>query len=354
YFFVAKKITDMEQSEAMDFLDTLCEKIHTEKHANILIFITHHTKEKPIIDRICSNLRNIFKDGKEATLNKENVEFLNEMAGEIPRIVIDQSKDVERERIEALRSQDKIDRRNPINDEDEVLYEKDSYQNEDDEDDYNEDIQSLNKDLIDVNRSYKAVEILGQIIRNRKGSLPIPQLEYLGSEAYSVGFRFLDFYYSITRQMKDEIISEVHRLISDKRNWSTEKITKEARLFYWTYSYMMSLNVIRKIAFSVGHKDLMPYYATLSDKFGSEISKLVEISIQLEFTKTIPKNNILAIWPSIKDNMMTRRLLQEIVITHLHMHYTKHEDKAWIAEKLSIPVKDQVTLQQRNAIKDIN
>jgi hypothetical protein len=121
-------------------------------------------------------------------------------------------------------------------------------------------------------------------------------------------------------------------------------------VFYWTYSYMMSLNVIRKISYSIGHKDLTSYYEKLSEHFGTEISKLVEISIKLEFTKKIPKDEIIKIWPHLKDNLMTRRLLQEIVITHLHMHYTNHEDKAWIASKLSIPIKEQINLQKNSAL----
>lgn len=335
YFFTAKKITELASDESVIIIDRLCDKIHTEKNANILIFITHHTKDKNIIERITLNLSNIFKEHEKATLGQNDVDFLNKMACEIPQIVIDKTKDVEQERLAALKERESSER---------DIYDAHL---EDEE----EDVESINKDLLDVNRSYKAVEVLGQIIRNRKGSIPIPQLEKLGRETYAIGFRFLGFYYSITKELKDEIIAEVHRLISEKKNWTTDKIAKEASLFYWTYSYVMSLNVIKKIAYSVGHKDLTAYYTSLSGYFGSEISKLVEITIQLEFTKKINRNDIESIWLLVKDNMMTRRLLQEIIITHLHMHYTNHEDKAWIAQKLSIPIKDQVSMQKRNALK---
>lgn len=340
YFFIAKKITEMNLQDSLITIDELCSKIHTEKCANILIFITHHTRDSSIINRISDTLSNIFKNHDEATLGRSDVEFLNQMACQIPKIVMDKSKDVEDERKNHLLQKDKIERSR--------VKTLNSFHEEEDEE---EDIEAINKDLLDVNRSYKALEVLGQIIRNRKGSIPIPQLEVLGYQTYSIGFRFLDFYFSITRELKDEIIAEVHRLIAEKKTWTNEKIAKEASLFYWTYSYIMSLNVIKKIAHSVGHKDLMQYYSKISDRFGSEISKLVEITIQLEFTKKINRPDIDAIWYKVKDNLMTRRLLQEILITHLHMHYTNHEDKAWIAEKISIPVKSQVALQNRNSFK---
>lgn len=125
------------------------------------------------------------------------------MACEIPQIVIDKTKDVEQERLTALKEKESSER--------------DIYDAHLEDEDEEEDVESINKDLLDVNRSYKAVEVLGQIIRNRKGSIPIPQLEKLGRETYAIGFRFLGFYYSITKELKDEIIAEVHRLISEKK-----------------------------------------------------------------------------------------------------------------------------------------
>ncbi|HHQ4053871.1 TPA: hypothetical protein ACSP0P_004761, partial [Citrobacter freundii] len=111
----------------------------------------------------------IFKEHEKATLGQNDVDFLNKMACEIPQIVIDKTKDVEQERLAALKERESSER---------DIYDAHL---EDEE----EDVESINKDLLDVNRSYKAVEVLGQIIRNRKGSIPIPQLEKLGRETYA-------------------------------------------------------------------------------------------------------------------------------------------------------------------------
>lgn len=335
YFFVAKKISELETVE--EEIDRLCDLIHTEKHANILIFITHHTKDKKIIERIVSRLSTIFIGRNPAKLNKDEVIFLNEVAELIPQMVLDNTKDVEDERKKIIEREDAQEKEQYISD---------SYSDDEEE----EDVDAINGDLIDVNRSYKAVEILGQIIRNRKGSMTKDQLDTLGSEAFSVGLRFLDYYFSITRTLKDELIEEIHRLIEKKRNWSKERITKEAKLYYWHFSYMMSLNVIRKIALSVGHKDLVDFYHNVSDKMNSEVSQIIDINIELEFRKTIPKEKIAKLWEQLKDNLITRRLLQEILIQHLHLHYVKHDDKHWISSTLEIPTKDQNSIQRKRHV----
>ena len=339
YFFVAKKISELED-RILDFIDELCNKIHSEKHANILIFVTHHTKDKNIIERITYNLSGIYSGRKPARLDNDDVNFLNDFASKIESLVIDNNKDIEVERDIKLRKIDESER------------ELECYLEEQDEEDISS-IDELEKDIIDVNRSAKAVEILGQIIRNRKGSLTKPQLELLSMEAVNIGFRFLDFYFTTIKSMEREIINEIQNIISKNKGWSNERISKEARFYFWAFSYYMSFSVIRKLSCSIGHKDLMPLYETVSNTIGSEISKLVEISIELEFTKVMPKSKISTLWDSVKDNLLPRRLLQEILINHLHLHYVSHEDKNWIATKLSIPIKEQLFMQKKKQLKQL-
>ncbi|WP_061013524.1 hypothetical protein [Photobacterium leiognathi] len=336
YFFVAKKITDAEQEELINQVDILCDKLHSEKHANILIFITHHTKSKDVITSIVSRVSKIFETYKPAKLDINEMKFLNKFANKISeytaKVVIDNNKDIDEEREKKLEKEDKQEKEISL-----------LANNEEDED---ISFDEMNQDLLDVNRSYRALEILGQIIRNRKGSLHKKQLDQLGLEAYGVGLRFLKYYLNITQNLENEIIDEIHRLIETKRNWSKERIEKEAKFFYWTFSYMMSLNVVKKIGFCVGHKDLVSFYETISQKMNSEVADLIEIQIEIEFGKIIPKEKIEKLWKKMENNLITRRLLQEILVRHLHLNYVNHKDKQWISHTLSIPIKDQQRFQQ--------
>lgn len=221
YFFVAKRITDCE--DLLEHVDSLCDKLHSEKHANILIFITHHTNNKSVIKGIVKKVANIFPNEKPAKLNVTEVSFLNSFADKIDKIVaIKKSIDVNKERKDSLEEKDRQEK--------EDLLENVNH------DDNEESVEEVNRDLLDVNRSYRALEILGQIIRNRKGSLQIQDLDHLGIEAYSVGLRYLNYYLGLTQSMQGEIIEEIQRLITTKKSWSTERISQEARFFYWADS----------------------------------------------------------------------------------------------------------------------
>ncbi|WP_421279828.1 TIR domain-containing protein [Aeromonas taiwanensis] len=336
YFFVAKSITDNEA--LLEQVDYLCEKLHSEKHANILIFITHHTNNKTVIKSIVKKVAEIFPNVQPAKLNTEEVSFLNSFADKIDKlVVIKKSIDVNKERKESLEQKDLQEKEALL----EII-----------DDDEEESVEEVNRDLLDVNRSYRALEILGQIIRNRKGSLQIQDLDQLGIEAYNVGLRFLNYYLGLTQSMQSEIIEEIQRLITTKKSWSTERISQEARFYYWTFSYMMSLQVVRKTAFSIGHKDLMPFYEKMSTSLRSEVANLIEIQIELEFTKKIPKGKISNLWERLGDNILTRRLLQEIVVRHLHLNYVDYNEKQWLSHKIKLAVEDQELYQTK--VKRIN
>ncbi|MCW4443587.1 toll/interleukin-1 receptor domain-containing protein [Vibrio splendidus] len=333
YFFIAKSLAENEN--ILEHVEDLCERIHSEKHANILIFVTHHTKQRAVIDAIIERVSNIFASQKAATLDSDELEFLSEFTSKIPEMVIDNRKDVEEERKKILEEKDEIEKES-------LLAEQFEGKENDDED-----IELVNQELLDVNRSYRALEILGQIIRNRKGSLPKPLLNKLGHEAYTVGLRFLGYYLGVTQELKEEIVEEIHRLISTKRSWDDKRITQEARFYYWTFVYSMSLNVIRKTALSVGHKDLQGFYEEIANTIDTEVAKLIEIQIDIEFTKKIPKKKLETLWENLGDNIVTRRLLQDILVRHLHLNYVDHTDKNWISTNLDIPLLEQQRLQQK-------
>ncbi|WP_158089185.1 hypothetical protein, partial [Vibrio crassostreae] len=84
----------------------------------------------------------------------DELEFLSEFTSKIPKMVIDNRKDVEEERKKILDEKDEIEKESLLAEQFEVK------ENDD------EDMEIVNQDLLDVNRSYRALEILGALLRN--------------------------------------------------------------------------------------------------------------------------------------------------------------------------------------------
>ncbi|PAY01864.1 hypothetical protein CKO50_07985 [Pseudoalteromonas sp. HM-SA03] len=328
YFYAAKYMSN--HKDCLKFVEYLCTKTHIEKDANILIFITHHTKNDDVIALIAKMTSNIYSNRKEALLDKTDTKFLQEFMSQIPQLVMKQQHDVKQAQKESLKK-------------------KDISANQSER----FDIESLDDDpefdcIKDITRSVRAVEILGQIIKNRHASIELGQLKELSTEATKVGLRFLNFYLTSTEQVKTELMDIIHAHLEDNLNLTVEEISKQVRRTFMQLVYQITFNVIRKVSFSVGHKELVNIFSEIALDIETPAFYLIEASMQLEFASTqnnIPKKKLEAIWKKVSSNFLAKRLLQDIVLQYQYFNYVSYQDKAWIATKLEIPLDTQDVVQ---------
>jgi hypothetical protein len=339
YFYTAKYIADnINSSDTKATIEALCEKIHSEKHANILIFITHHSKDRSVIDEIRLYTSAIFDKFSEADLGANDLLHLKEELEEIPALAYEE-KSVEEEREARLKRQDEWEANEP--------------QDEGDEGDDSEisEEEEINKLLSDVVRSAKSVEIIGQILRNRYGSMRRDELLDLAIEAYSAGLRYLKFYLSLTDDHKDEVIENIATILSDRNIKDKARAVKLAKRLLLGFCYGMSLSVIRKIAYSVGTEKLLTIFDEISARDKTPAKNLINLCIHLEFKKVIPKKMIEDMKASFEGNILCTRMLQEVVLQHQYMHYLEYGDKQWIASTLNIPIETQRSLEMNKKTK---
>ncbi|MDC2890371.1 STAND family AAA ATPase [Psychrosphaera algicola] len=184
YFFVGKKIAesyrDSEETQAK--IQDLLERLHREDFANILIFITHHTKDSWVLNEIKSILTSLFDDHKEATLDKEQLSFMSEFMKAIPELIIEQ-REIQNERDKQNERLDQMER------------------NSDDKNEVELDI------LANINKTFKGMEIAGQIIRNRHATLTRDAMEELAKTGANAGLRFLEYFIKISDTAKKKSLS---------------------------------------------------------------------------------------------------------------------------------------------------
>jgi hypothetical protein len=341
YFYTAKYIADhIRQDDAKIIIESLCEKLHSEKHANILIFITHHSKDSNIIDEIRLYTSAIFEDFSEADLGAEDLKHLKSELEEIPNLKFE-NKPVEQVREERLHALDDFE---CSRSEQEVEDEEKSEFNNSDED----------RMLADITRSAKSVEIIGQILRNRYGSMKKDELYDLALEAYSAGLRYLKFYLSLTEHHTDDIVGRIDIILESKNIRDRDKIEKIARKILLGLCYQMSIGVIRKISLSIGSDKIAEIFEDIANKNQTPAHKLIYLSIILEFKKEIPKRLIEEMDKDFEGNILCKRLLQEVVIQHIYMHYVSYENKQWISSALKIPVESQLQIESDKKRKMTN
>ncbi|MCO6059923.1 toll/interleukin-1 receptor domain-containing protein [Pseudomonas sp. MOB-449] len=333
YFYTAKYIAENYGELGAGDVSGLCEKMHSEKHANILIFLTYHTKDQKILDEILSFAESIFPDEKPATLESSDTEHFEDILKSIPALAMElrSAQEIEEERKSNLNRKDQIEKHVVVDDDDDDLIETHTF--------------------ADINRSAKAVEIIGQILRNRHASLKIDQLNSLSKTSFLTGLRFLSFYFKITKSLKSEIVEEITKIIQGQASLTDVEVTDQARKLFFQFCYSMSFSVIKKISFSTGNDQLIQLFRKIADELDTPAVHLISLCIQLEFTKKINRDYILEVKKKMDKSSISYRLMQEIVMQHLYLHNIDYNDRQWLSSKLDIPMKEQRILQNQRQTK---
>ena len=333
YFFTAKKLAESfsNDDEAKINIKGLLENLHREDCANIIIFITHHSKDDWVLDEIQICLMDLFSEYEEANLESNSLDFMTDFMNEIPDLVLEHRK-VDEERTKHDTTLDTIEE------------ETKKLQKAQDE-------MEPNDILAQINRVFKGVEIIGQIIRNRHGSLNKQTLEDLAEQAYGVGLRFLQYFLNLTDSSKDEVVQLIEHNLKENPSITNEKLEKEAKNIFMLLTYGAIYGVLKKISISIGSREAEEIYKRIEESSPSPATKLINQSINLQFNKNMDIKSIKTLADEFRKNPTCERLLKEIIIQHIYMFPVKYKHKQQIAEILNIPIENQILLGKQKSFK---
>lgn len=324
YFFAAKNLSESLQKgeQAKNTIQELINKIHLEKASNIVLFLTFHSKDPWIIDEILISVMDIFSDEQALTLEAGTLSFIQDFVKEIPDLVLEE-RDARQERL-------KHDRKKDIIEEQEEA--RNSYLDENQE----------QSELIEkVNKACRAIEVCGQIFRNRIGSLERSYLELIYEESLSVSLRLLNVLIKFSESLKEESIRKINKIIEQNKNITDSKIIRNIKHFYLEINYMVILTMLYGISFSIGSSKGREIYVKVTDNKKNPALQLIQQIIELQFEKKIDVNKIDKLHTELSKNYICQRFLKEIILRHCYMHDIGFRERQKLADKLNISMQTQ-------------
>ncbi|MEQ8755413.1 MAG: hypothetical protein RID09_18105 [Coleofasciculus sp. G1-WW12-02] len=324
YFFAAKKIAESLQKgeEAKKRIKNLVNKIHLEKASNIVLFLTFHSKDPWIIDEIILSVMDIFSDEKAVTLESGSLSFLQDFTKQIPELILEE-RDARQERLKHDRQKDIIE------------------EQQEDRNRYVDENQDPSELIEKVNKVVRAIEVCGQIFRNRLGSLERSHLELIYEESLSVSLRFLNVFLRFSEYVREESIRKIKKTIEHNQNISDSKIIREIEYFYLGMNYLVILGMLYKISFSLGSAKGREIYIKVTESKGNPAWRLIQEIIELQFEKKIDINKIDKLNIEFSKNYICQRFLKEIILRHCYMHDIGFRERQKLADKLNISMQTQ-------------
>lgn len=322
YFLVAQKISsNLANSQGHLELKHLCDNLHEDKCANILIFVTYHTKDRRLIDEATFATMLPFDSIAPITLekNKEYYNILESLADDLSDSIIAKDIDPLLERKKRWEEKDKIALSSPS--EDEI------------------DFSTLPPELIIMRQAMRSIEIVGQIIKNSKGSLPKIQLENMVKELFFTAFRTIGFFGQLVSQSKEDIINSIKKETDDYE--SAYNTTLRVNAFLQTMALRFCLGIFSKVIHSVGLYDLKEIFNNVALEIDSPAAKILAFSINTCYGK-MSFSELKRIHTIMKDNPVVLRILKARVKSYLYNNDVTYDKKQRIAALLNWKVESKL------------
>jgi len=312
YFFIAKYFSDhLREGEVVDDIKKLASSLHLKQSMNILMFLTHHSKDQFILDLITDQAKLLFSNFEPATIDLDT-DFINSIVAKLPEVSF-----VKKDRLEFRREVEESKDNNKIDEE--------HLSNESNGNDPQERKQIHNGiDLnMELNLTVKSLELLGQLSRNYYGSLKIIQKELLLEEAINAPLRSLNFLLSSTRDEPEKTIDvlelKINEALAGIKNNSSVDIRSIARKVLFKMLFTVTYSIVSKIASSIGSSHLQPVIDKVCNNKNSDAGKLIRLASMLEVGQAVSIDELNRLNSSLSNNSLSNLVVKALVVNYLYM-----------------------------------
>lgn len=323
YYCIGKYISENFSDIGEREVDLLAKSLHVTRNANIIIFLIHHTRDVVLIKKILDVVSGIYLGVMPATLLSSEVSRLNSLTQTAPSIRLE-NKSSETYRKQRLKKKDERERK--------YIVEKDS------DDLHGNDLPAH---LAEIGRSARAIEVIGQIVRNRYGSLKRGDLEALSHQAVGVGLRFMRHFLEEIQGSEASIVKGIEALLEEHYELSDRELMELSLRTYWEACFSVIYSVLAKISANIGSSELTPIIdecvereLTVSNPAPARL--LAWLNARILFSESIPKTFIKRAAILLDGNPIAFRLLQSFVVQYIYMNRIDYDDRQWLASELKI------------------
>jgi predicted phosphodiesterase len=342
YFFVARFLANhISQDDIKNKIKLLCQRVHRDEFASIVMFLTHLTKDQFVLNQLLENSKELFKEFAPLKL-EEDVSFINNLILKLPEQVY-LPMDINKMKEEELKEKEELDIQEKQFDAEKDIFDYD----------LDEDINTLDV-LSTMIKAIKSIEILGQVTKKYWGELKAPQKFELAEETYMLGLRTLGFYFSLVgkdTEMLVEYLNHIYKKKNLNKNISKEDVDKASRNFLFGLCAMSTFGIIKSITNAIGYEKLSGTFEDILTNHNFNSVKLIDTSIKLDHNKSFPWENIKTLKPETDKNYLASIVLKNLVINYMYVFITSESDKQKLCELLDIKMEQLRMIDATSTVK---
>lgn len=338
YYFVANYLANnIRENNIQSIIQKLVKRVYRDENASIIMFLTHLSKDKFILNELMNSAKSMFS-ATIFTKLENDIEDINNLIKTLPQQVVEKTINVSERRNEELELEDEIEAHEKERGVSNRLTSGNNMHQLD------ENINTIDY-FAKITLSMKTIDILGQMARAYWGELNGKEKFELVYETYVLGLRTLGSYFELIINNSQGIAEHLSSIISKKHIKDRFEIKKQAQEnasdFIFRLSFLATWGLTKRISSAIGTKELKNTFdkVLINNNFNS--IKLIDLSIKLDYTSSIPFNDIKKYKKELHKNNICMIMLQNLALNYMYMFNTNYEDKAKICSLLGIKIIDQ-------------
>ena len=311
-------------------IDDVVENSFLRDNTFILIFSIHHAYDEYLIERILECTRGAMDKVEVGTLEKEDVNMLEDALLEVPKNIlsrrpVDVERRIEREgrdQVESIGLDAGMDEQPNVG----------------------------NELVNDTLRALKNMEIMGQILRNKYGSLSRERLKEIVRTIGDVGLRLVS---SITSRQsiskfEDVLVERINEIQSEGKRVEVDDVRKSFRALV----IMLVLILVERISESIGRKELDVVVKEVVREQGTTAYELIGAFHALGATEEVDgplvdRLSRLLSRVKKKKNWIAHRLISLRVQRYLNTHWIKERLRQRLFGMLGLAYRPNAARGQR-------
>lgn len=310
YYFLGKYLSDNSQErDSKKIIKAMAEKSYVTTNRLALIFLIHHSHDSKILNEILRRTTRSLKDRKPAILNRKETKIFEDLVKAIPQDITSENS-VEKERQKERERRDLVDK-------------GDNHDAEKKE--------NIHREMNDIYRILKNNEILGQILRNKYGSLEKARIKNIIETIADGGLRIINCFL-----IDQEQINGFAQFIHEKNpEIGIEKIRIEVQALI----FLLTVLSIKSIAFAVNKPEIRELVEEVVHNKSTPAYDLVGYFAFLESIESFDKkeNEYLGkILATHKKNDVITRIISLMTQGYMNTHKVKDPIAQSVSSKLRI------------------
>ena len=327
YYFTAKYLADhSSEKEIKKEIEKIYNNLDIVSNGYLGVFIVHHLRNETILDEIELNLLLQFDTYGHATMNDDEIVFLNKHIEHLTKLTMNTQNTSYDNRQKLLEDEAKTEEKEIESRKKEV------------EDEYQDDF-SVIEELKKLRRALRTVEVVGHILKTKPGSFKKDlQKKYL-TESLNVLFRITRRFLDDFRSNEDKFIEYFNGriLYFNKDRLLPEETYNLARRYFCQFNLWNYYACIYRSVSTLCSGQLIPIVEDVCDEINTTLSFFIKLQSKIWYTKKIDTNEIGRYFKSLKG--IQRYVLADLLVRYCEMHDVKFKEKQKLANILQIDLK---------------